>query len=277
MLVEDNEDLRVMISDTLEKYYNVVTAPDGVEALEILKDKDVDVIVSDVMMDRMNGMDLCRKVKNDIEYSHIPFIILTALTTDEAHEEGLSCGADVYLEKPFPIRQLVLQIENLLRTRRLFYERMKGSIVPVVSAVADTAAEPSAAVSNEEVKSGSDAVAETGAESVREKTGLNRLDTEFLEKMNSIISESVEDEEFSIDVLAQNMNMSRSSFYRKITAVTGMSPNEYLKNFRLNKAAELLRDGCRVSEVSERVGFTSSSYFAKCFRAKFGVLPSEFK
>ena len=95
--------------------------------------------------------------------------------------------------------------------------------------------------------------------------------------MNSIISESVEDEEFSIDVLAQNMNMSRSSFYRKITAVTGMSPNEYLKNFRLNKAAELLRDGCRVSEVSERVGFTSSSYFAKCFRAKFGVLPSEFK
>ena len=277
MLVEDNEDLRVMISDTLEKYYNVVTAPDGVEALEILKDKDVDVIVSDVMMDRMNGMDLCRKVKNDIEYSHIPFVILTALTTDEAHEEGLSCGADVYLEKPFPIRQLVLQIENLLRTRRLFYERMKGSIVPVVSAVADTSAEPSVAVTNEKVKSGSDVVAETGAESVKEKTGLNRLDTEFLEKMNSIISESVEDEEFSIDVLAQNMNMSRSSFYRKITAVTGMSPNEYLKNFRLNKAAELLRDGCRVSEVSERVGFTSSSYFAKCFRAKFGVLPSEFK
>lgn len=263
LLVEDNKDLRDMITRTLGKYYSIVSAQDGVEALEILKDNNVDVIVSDVMMERMNGLELCRRVKNDIEYSHIPFIILTALTTEEAHEEGLSCGADVYLEKPFPIKQLVLQIENLLRTRRLLYDRFKNS-------TASTPGENSSSASPQ------DPNAETSDNSAK-GTGLNKLDLKFLEKMNEIIAEAIENEDFSIDILAQNLNMSRSSFYRKITAVTGMSPNEYLKNFRLNKAAELLREGCRVSEVSELVGFTSSSYFAKCFRAKFGVLPSEFK
>lgn len=250
LLVEDNDDLRTMIGDTLAKYYTVITAPDGMVALEMLKERNADVIVSDVMMDRMDGMELCKAVKENVDYSHIPFIILSALTTTDAHEKGLGCGADVYLEKPFPIKQLVLQIENLLRTRRLFHEKMKGVASPMPEQENGTS-EP--------------------------HPGLNRLDAEFLDKMNGIIAEAVADEEFSIDHLAQKVNMSRSSFYRKITALTGMSPNDYLKNFRLNIAAQLLRDGCRVSEVADRVGFTSSSYLAKCFKAKFGMLPSEYR
>lgn len=251
LLVEDNDDLRGMISDTLGKYYNVITASDGDVALELLKEKMVDVVVSDVMMQRMDGIELCRRVKGDIEFSHIPFIILSALTASDAKEKGLECGADVYLEKPFPMRQLVMQIENILRTRSLFHERMKTdmNVTPEESSPeTDSAPQPT----------------------------LNRMDAEFFEKMNAIISEAMEDEEFSIDVLAQNLHMSRSSFYRKVTAVTGMSPNDYLKNFRLGRAAELLKEGYRISEVAERVGFTSSSYFAKCFRAKYGVLPSEY-
>lgn len=246
MLVEDNDDLREMITESLGRHYTVLTAANGELALDAMKDTKVDIIVSDLMMDTMDGMELCRRVKSDINYSHIPFIILTAMTTPEAHEEGLKCGADVYLEKPFPIKQLILQIENLLKTRRLLIERLSAD----------------------------NAVPETG--STAPATGLNKMDTEFLERMNALITESINNEEFSIDLLARNLNMSRSSFYRKITAVTGKSPNEYLKNFRLNHAAQLLRDGYRVTEVSERVGFTSSSYFAKCFREKFGVLPSDY-
>lgn len=244
LLVEDNEDLRDMVTDTLGRHYSVITAPNGEVALELLSGNKIDLIVSDVMMETIDGLELCRRVKGDINYSHIPFIILTAVTTRETHEEGLRCGADVYLEKPFPIKQLVLQIENLLKTRRQLHRKMSDDSTQSVLPQA--------------------------------KSGLNRLDAEFLEKMNAIIAESISNEEFSIDLLAQKLNMSRSSFYRKITSVTGMPPNDYLKNFRLNYAVQLLLDNCRVTEVAERVGFTSSSYFAKCFRDKFGVLPSEY-
>lgn len=246
LLVEDNADLLTMIKESLSQYYNVITAADGLIALDMLAEHDIDIIVSDVMMPRMDGMELCSHVKNDVNYSHIPFIILTAKTGVEAHEEGLKCGADVYLEKPFPMKQLIYQIGNLLRTRQLFYERMRTST--------DT----------------------TIIETAEDTPGLNRMDAEFLERMNSIISEAIADEEFSIDGLAEKLSMSRSSFYRKITGVVGMSPSDYLKNFRLNRAVELLRDGCRVTEVADRVGFTSSSYFAKCFRDKFGMLPSDY-
>lgn len=248
MLVEDNQDLRDMIGSALARTYKVITAADGEFALGLLAENNIDVIVSDVMMPRMDGMELCRRVKNDIKYSHIPFIILTAKTGDDAHEEGMECGADVYLEKPFPAKQLIHQIANILRTRQLFYDFMRKT----------TAVEISEVAKNEIANN------------------LNRVDAEFLERLNAIINESITNEEFSIDVLADRLNMSRSSFYRKITGIVGMSPSDYLKNFRLNRASELLCDGCRVTEVSDRVGFTSSSYFAKCFKEKFGVLPSEY-
>ena len=193
----------------------------------------------------MNGFELCSKVKSEISYSHIPVILLTAKTTLEAKIEGFECGADAYVEKPFSVKQLHMQIENLLKLRQAFHKLM-------VNLAGDTVA-----VSTTDF-------------------AMSRKDCEFVTKIQGVIAEQLADENFSIDTLAEQMNMSRSNFYRKIKALSGMSPNDYLKTLRMNKAAELIVSGTRISEVAAQVGFTSSSYFAKCFKAQYGVLPKEY-
>lgn len=248
LLVEDNEELLKATTEAIKKWYKVLKARNGLEALDILKYQEVDVIVSDVMMPGMDGIELCRHLKQNIETSHIPVILLTAKVTLEAKVEGMESGADIYLEKPFSIRQLHLQIENLLRLRQQFYQRMRK-----IDGLQGTSA-------------------------VEEKPlGLNEQDLQFVKNMQKSIAENMHDEEYTIDTLAEQMNMSRSSFYRKIKALTGMTPVDYLKTARMNEAARLLSEGMRSSEVAERVGFTSSSYFAKCFRAQFGCLPKDYK
>lgn len=246
LLVEDNEDLLKATSEALKGWYKVVKARDGVEALDLLQHHEVDVIVSDIMMPRMDGTELCRRVKQNLDISHLPIILLTAKTSVEAKVEGMESGADVYLEKPFAIKQLHLQIENLLRLRQQFYERMRGfdGVSPVVQ----------------------------GDSSL----GLNQQNMEFIERLQKSVQENIGEEDFSIDTLAEQLNMSRSSFYRKIKALTDMTPTEYLKTARMNQAAVLLKQGCRSTEVAARVGFTSSSYFAKCFKAQFGCLPKDY-
>lgn len=246
LLVEDNEELLQMTTDVLRQYYRVLKARDGQEALDVLQYNDVDVIVSDVMMPRMDGIELCKRIKEDINYSHIPVILLTAKTSVEAKLEGMQSGADVYLEKPFSSQQLHLQIMSLLRMRKTFHERMKQ----IDGTAAITANEG--------------------------ELGLNQQDLLFMERLQQMVNDNMRDEEFSIDLLAEQMNMSRSSFYRKIKALTDMTPIEYLKMRRLDQAALLLRQGVRITEVAERVGFTSSSYFAKCFKAKFDCLPKDY-
>ena len=244
LIVEDNEELLLMTCEALRPNYRILKARDGVEALDVLRYNDIDVIVSDVMMPRMDGNELCRQVKQDINYSHIPVILLTAKTSVEAKVEGMQSGADVYLEKPFSVRQLHLQIQSLLRMRQNFYERMRqiDGFMPQQDS----------------------------------ELGMNQQDLQFMERLQQLVSDNMHDEDFSIDVLAEQMNMSRSSFYRKIKALTDMTPIEYLKKRRLEQAAQLLSQGIRVTEVAGRVGFTSSSYFAKCFKARFGVLPKDY-
>lgn len=246
LLVEDNDELLRATCEGLRKWFHVMKAHDGLEALDILHHHDVDVIVSDVMMPRMDGNELCRQLKSDINYSHLPIILLTAKTTVEAKLEGMQSGADIYLEKPFSMKQLHLQISSLLRMRQRFYERMRQ-----VDGVQAT----------------------IGAES---DFGLNQQDIQFMERLQELVRQNMRDEEFSIDVLAEQMNMSRSSFYRKIKALTDMTPVDYMKTQRLERAAQLLRQGQRITEVADQAGFTSSSYFAKCFRAKYGVLPKDY-
>ena len=248
LLVEDNEELLKATADALRKWYKVVKAHDGIEALDTLKYQDVDIVVSDVMMPRMDGTQLCRQLKSNIETSHLPIIMLTAKVSVQAKTEGMESGADVYLEKPFAVKQLHLQIENILRLRQQFYQRMR-SIEGFNATTADAADRP---------------------------LGLNQHDLQFIESLQKSVQENMRDEEFSIDTLAEQLNLSRSSFYRKIKALTGMTPTDYLKNARMNEAARLLTSGLRSSEVAERVGFTSSSYFAKCFRAQFGCLPKDY-
>lgn len=245
LLVEDNIELLNLTRESLVEWYRVLRAFNGREALEILSRESVDVIVSDVMMPEMDGLELCSKVKSEIDYSHIPVILLTAKTTLESKVEGLECGADVYLEKPFSVKQLHMQIENLLKLRQSFHKLM-------VSLAGKTVA-----VSTTEF-------------------AVSQKDCEFITKIQGVIAEQLADENFSIDILSEQMHMSRSNFYRKIKALSGMSPNDYLKTLRMNKAAELIMSGTRISEVAAQVGFTSSSYFAKCFKSQYGVLPKEY-
>lgn len=248
MIIDDNVELLRTMSEVLSRKYNVVTAENASEAWDILEQRpDIDFIISDFMMPGMSGAELCKKVKSDVRFSHIPFIILTAKTNIEAKEEGMECGADVYIEKPFTIKQLTLQIANMMHMHELFYSRMSSGSIDI-----DTAT------------------------SISEAPYINRVDTEFIETLNDYIRDNISEEEFSIDGLASQMNMSRSSFYRKLKAVTGMAPNDYLKNFRLDYACRLLVEGVRVTEAAERAGFTSSSYFAKCFKIRFGMSPKEY-
>lgn len=245
LLVEDNVDLLNLTRDSLVEWFRVLKASNGREALEVLAKENVDVIVSDVMMPEMDGLELCSKVKSNIDYSHTPVILLTAKTTLESKVEGLECGADVYVEKPFSIKQLRMQIENLLKLRQSFHKLMAGLAGETV------------AVSTTEF-------------------AMSQKDCEFIAKIQGVIAEQLADENFSIDTLSEQMHMSRSNFYRKIKALSGMSPNDYLKTLRMNKAAELILSGSRISEVAVQVGFTSSSYFAKCFKAQYGVLPKDY-
>lgn len=239
LLVEDNIDLLNLIEESLNAHFTILRANNGKEALSILAKDTIDLVVSDVMMPVMNGLELTKNIKTDLNYSHIPVILLTAKTTVDSKIEGMEHGADVYLEKPFSVKHLQKQIENLLKLRLSFQKMLATYPTP---AIVDTP--------------------------------IPSRDKEFLSKLHQEIEKHIAELDFSIDNIAETMNMSRSTFYRKIKGISGMSPNDYLKTVRLNKAAELLLEGeLPISEICEQVAFSSSSYFAKCFKAQFGVLP----
>lgn len=244
LIVEDNEELLRMVSGQMSERYGVITAKNGQEALEILEKDEIDIIVSDIMMPVIDGMELCRRVKTDIAYSHIPFIMLTAKTNLESKTEGMECGADAYMEKPFTMRQLCRQVENMLKLMDAFRRNVSG-------------------INSNDSQCKSISI-------------IRKSEIDFISRVNSVMAENVSDENFSLDDMAGHLNMSRPSFYRKIKALSGMSPNEYVKNYRLERAASFIRDGMQIKEASERTGFTSSSYFAKCFKARFGVLPKDY-
>ena len=243
LVADDNLQLLAKLEKELSEWYTVRTAYNGMEALKVIENEEIDIIVSDVMMPVMDGVELCNTVKNSPELSHIPFILLTALNNVDDKAHGLKSGADAYIEKPFSVIQLHYQIENLMKLRNSFRKAVK-----------DAVGNPQA-----------------------QQPQLNSRDAEFVSAINAAIDEQIRAEDFSIDALADTMCMSKTNFYRKFHAITGTSPNEYLKNYRLNRAASMIKDGARINEAAESVGFFSSSYFAKCFKAKFGVLPKDYK
>ena len=239
LIAEDNTELLDTVRGELSPFYRILTATDGAEALKTLEDQAVDIVVSDVMMPVMDGLELCRKIKGNIAYSHIPVILLTAKVSITDKTEGMTSGADAYVEKPFSIRQLRGQIDNLIHLRESFRK----------------------------------AVAEGGKLPAEAPGG---PDADFMNAINASIEKQIAEESFSIETLAYDMAMSRTNFFRKFKALTGGTPNDYLKNYRLTRAAELIRGGARINEAAEKVGFTSSSYFAKCFKIRFGMLPKDY-
>lgn len=242
LIVDDNEDMLNFLSSHFQTSYTIVTAVDGVDALNKLKEQEVALIISDWMMPNMNGIDLCKAVRNNQLTSHIPFILLTAKTDTEAKITSMNCGADAYIEKPCSLQYLEACIKNLLELRLQL--RQKFSQMPTVSINSIAA---------------------------------NQNDKVFLEKMNHLIEENLNNEELSVDFLAEKLCISRSGLFVKIKGLANTTPNEMIQIIRLKKAASLLLENqYRINEVSYMVGFNNPSYFSKCFQKQFGMKPGEY-
>ena len=245
LIVEDNDELRSFISTSLSNLYNIKEAANGIEALHVLEVSVVNMIISDIMMPEMDGMELCRRVKGDENYSYLPFIVLSAKTDVDSKIDGLSLGADAYLEKPFTVAQLKAQINSIFENRRRFQAKF-------IQSPLDYFRKP------------------------HDEPEVNKKDEEFIKRLNELILKNLDNEEYTIDSLARDFLISRSSLHTKIKTITGHTPNDYIKVIRLNKAAELLATGkYQVVEVCYKVGFNTPSYFSKCFKELFGRQPGE--
>lgn len=242
LIVEDNEELQLFLTNQLGKYYQILTANDGAEAMKILKKHLVNLIVSDVMMPLMDGLELCKAIKQNIETCHIPIILLTAKTTLSNKIEGLKNGADAYIEKPFAMPHLLVQINNLLESRMRLRQNFANNPYIATNSMAQ-----------------------------------NKADEDFLNKLTEKVKQNLDDENFNIDNLAGEMNMSRTSLHRKIKGTTELTPGDFIRIIRLKRAAELLMEGeYRINEICMLVGIHSLSYFSKSFHKQFGILPKDF-
>lgn len=238
LIVDDNEDVRSYIANIMAASCRVIQAADGQTAIERAVKEVPDIIVSDVMMPGIDGLDLCRRLKQERATSHIPIVILTARTQDNQRAEGYDCGADAYITKPFSSQVLQSRVKNLLDNRR----QLK-SLFGLNETV--------------DIKAGD-------------------ADAQFIADFNRCVVRRMGDSSFNVDVLCSELGLSRAQTYRKIKALTGSSPVELIRSTRLKRADQLLRSGNHtISEVCYEVGFTSPSYFAKCFKEEFGRLPSE--
>lgn len=242
LIVEDNTEIRQYLCDELSKTYHVLKAGNGEEAFSILKEQKIDLILTDVMMPVMNGLQLCKQIKQNLRTCHIPVIILSAKTEIKEQLEGLQVGADDYIPKPFSMAVITAKIRNLFRTRYRAIEHYSKSLD----------IEP-------------------------KKIALNSMDEELLKKAVEITEKHLDDVEFSTDEFAREMCMSRSNLHLKLKALTGESTNEFIRKMRFNKASKLLKEGrYTVAEISTMVGFNTPSYFATSFKKYFGCLPSEY-
>ncbi|RHJ81535.1 two-component regulator propeller domain-containing protein [Parabacteroides sp. AM08-6] len=242
LIVEDQSDMRQFIARELSDNYAVLEAENGKIAIQILKNNVIHLIISDVMMPVMDGFEFCNQVKNDINFSHIPFILLTAQHNLQSRLKGLNTGADAYMEKPFSTELLLAQVENLLKNRELLNKAyFEKPLIPVSSLSASP------------------------------------VDDIFLKKLNAFMDEQISNESLSVEMVAQEMGMSTSSLYRKVKGLSGLSPVDFIKVSRLKKAVQLMQNGEeRINTIAFQVGFSSPAYFSTCFLKQYGKTPTEF-
>lgn len=242
LVVEDNPDMLTFLSEFLGSEYTVLQARNGEQALVLLADKDIDLVVSDIMMPGIDGIELCRRIKDDVNTSHIPVILLSAKTDAGSKIEGLEYGADAYIEKPFSPEHLKAQIASLFRKRHLLHDAYSKMPVSQIRSMAQS-----------------------------------RRDGEFLDACRKVVVANMSNSGLSVDFLAAEMGLSRTAIFKKLKALTGMTPNDFMKTIRLDEACRMLVEGkYSITEIGFVTGFSSSSYFAKCFVKQFGVLPSEY-
>ena len=294
LIIDDNQDIRLFLRTLLADKYRVLSAADGQEGLRKAQETVPDIIICDVMMPVMDGLECCRRLKTTSATSHIPVLMLTACSMDEQRVRGLEEGADAYIAKPFSSAVLLAQMESLISNRA----RIRESVAPIAGSIS---AKPDAPVAGDKP---SQKVPDTSAPSPgREKrepsherdqqepspkhdqeepaaaptpVRISKYDQEFLEKLNQLIEQNLSNENYSIELLASDFCLSRTQLFRKCKALTGVSPVELLRNTRLDAARQLLAEGKgSVAEVASLVGFADASYFTRCYKAYFGTTPHE--
>lgn len=242
LIVDDEEEILDFLERILSSRYKILRAESGKEALPILSNEAVQLIISDVMMPKMDGFEFCKLVKSTFDYSHIPVILLTAKNTIQSKVKGLELGADAYIEKPFSKEHLYAQIASLLANRNMVRDYFASSPLVHIKSMAHS-----------------------------------KADERFLETLNETISKRIEDTEMDVEKLAGMMNMSRVTLYRKIKAISNLSPLELINIIRLKKAAELLAEGeYKIYEISAIIGYSSQSNFTRNFNKQFNMTPSEY-
>ena len=242
LIVEDNVEIQQYLNDSLQYNYHILKAGNGEEALELIKEQSVDLILTDVMMPIMDGLQLCKRVKSNLHFCHIPIIVLSAKADLKEQLEGLEVGADDYIPKPFSLSLLTMKIKNLFRTRHHALQHYSNSL-----------------------------------EIEPEKIAQNPLDEGLLKKAVEIVEKHLDDVNFSTEIFAGEMCMSRSNLHLKMKALTGESANEFIRKIRYNHACKLLDEKrYTIAEISTMVGFNSPSYFATSFKKYFGYMPSEY-
>ena len=244
LLVEDNNELLHILQQLFEPFYQVYLANNGKEGLSLAYEYKPDLIISDIMMPEMSGTEMCLQIKNHIDLCHIPIILLTALNTTEQNIEGLNRGADDYISKPFNAQLLLARANNLVRNRLLIQHQLQKQPLSEI-----------------------------------DLTSINPLDQEILRKTSQIIEEHMDDPDFNIPELCKGIGIGRSLLYSKFKALTGMTPNNFVLNYRLKYAATLLRQypNLPISEASDRTGFSSPVYFSRCFKNQYGCTPQNYQ
>ncbi|MCG8698766.1 MAG: response regulator, partial [Bacteroidales bacterium] len=243
LVIEDNPDLRTYLKDIFSLNYKVFTAKDGQEGYDMALEYMPDIILSDVMMPRMNGIELCNKLKTDVNTSHIPIVLLTARSSVEHQQEGLQTGADAYIPKPFDESILKMQIDNLVSTRLKIIQKAQNSN----------------SITSKELTT-------------------NQIDNNFINNTNEIIIRELSNNDFRLEDLAKEIGMSYKSFQRKLKAITGNTPGEFTRTIRLNAASELLlTTKLSISEIAFKTGFYDVSHFGKLFKERFEMSASHYR
>ena len=247
LITEDDDEVRCFLERELSLHFKIRTAANGKDALRVLEEEEISLVVSDVMMPEMNGFELCRTIKSQLPFSHIPVILLTALTDERQRIFGITGGADDYIQKPFHTDYVKIKIIHLLQERQKLRERLLEKLRDNKLLLSEP----------EKVES---------------------IDDAFLRKFAEQIEAVYADPEYNVEKLSETLGLSRGHLHRKIKELTGTSPVEFLRTYRLNKATQLLRQNAyTVSEVAYRTGFSSPAYFSKCFKAVYGVTPTEYQ
>nr|WP_262922535.1 substrate-binding domain-containing protein [Parabacteroides goldsteinii] len=247
LIVEDDPDINAYLQKELKPNFRILAAENGRVAVDILAKENVSLVISDVMMPEMNGYELCKRIKSDIVFSHIPVILLTALSDDKQRMYGIASGADEFIQKPFNIEEVKLRIVRLLEERA----RLRNAFAQELQSPAASGLKTDKAESMDEL---------------------------FMRKFMALIEESYPDSNFSIEKASEMLGLSRVHLYRKVKELTGVTPTDFLRNYRLKQAAALLRQkDCNVNEAAYATGFSSPPYFSKCFKAVYNITPTEYQ